>query len=359
MSGFKVAVLGATGAVGREMIGVLEERDFPVDELVPLASARSEGEKLEFGGGEVTVHEVSAKAFAGCDLALFSAGAQVSRQWASIAAAQGAYVIDNSSAFRGESDIPLVVPEVNPDTVSLADKRRIIANPNCSTIQMVVALKPLHDAAGLRRIVVSTYQAVSGKGQKGIDELEKQISDLMNCREATSSAFVHRIAFNVIPHIDDFAEDGSGCTKEEMKMVNETRRILDIPDLPVSATCVRVPLFFGHSESVNAAFGEPLSPEEARTLLRRAPGVKVLDDPANNIYPMPMLASGDTAVHVGRIRADRSQTNGLDMFICADNLRKGAALNAVQIAELLVKKGMLPGGGHHDCGCGEHCRHGG
>ncbi len=341
MAGFKLAILGATGAVGREMISILEERDFPVRALVLLASRRSAGEKLAFRGEEIAVQEVSGAAFAGCDLALFSPGAEVSRQWAPIAAAQGAFVIDNSSAFRGEADVPLVVPEVNPEAVDLARGRRIVANPNCSTIQLVVVLKPLHDAAGLRRAVVSTYQSVSGKGQKGMAELEKQVSDLLNCREAAAEAFAHRIAFNVIPHIDDFAE--GGATREELKMVDETRRILDLPDLAISATCVRIPIFIGHSEAVNLAFERPLPASEARRILASAPGVKVLDDPGQNIYPMPMLAAGDSAVHVGRIREDKSQKNGLDLFICADNLRKGAALNAVQIAELIVQKGIVAG----------------
>ncbi|MDR0965646.1 MAG: aspartate-semialdehyde dehydrogenase [Myxococcales bacterium] len=339
MTGFKVAIVGATGAVGREMMDILEEREFPVRELVPLASSRSAGTRLEFRDEELTVQALSEKALAGCDFALFSAGATVSRQWAPIAAAQGAFVIDNSSAFRREADVPLVVPEVNPDSVELAKTRRIVSNPNCSTIQMVVALKPLHDAAMLRRVVVSTYQSVSGRGQSGMAELEKQIGDLMNCRETSPEAFAHRIAFNLIPQIDDF--DATGSTKEELKLVHETRRILGISDLPVSATCVRVPIFIGHSESVNLAFSRPLGPDEARKILASAPGVKVLDDPSQNIYPMPMLAAGDSAVHVGRIRKDESQENGLDLFICADNLRKGAALNAVQIAELIVQRGIV------------------
>ena len=339
MAGFKLAILGATGAVGREMLSILEERDFPVDELVLLASKRSEGEKIDFLGDEITVREVSERAFHDCDIALFSPGAEVSRRWAPIAAAQGAFVVDNSSAFRGEADVPLVVPEVNPEAIDQARGRHIIANPNCSTIQLVVALKPLHDAASLTRVVVSTYQSVSGKGQRGMAELEKQVSDLMNCRETAPEAFQHRIAFNLIPHIDDFTE--GGATKEELKMVNETRRLLNLPTLAISATCVRVPLFIGHSESVNLSFERPLTAEQAREALLTAPGVKLLDDPARNIYPMPMLAAGDSAVHVGRVREDKSQPNGLDLFICADNLRKGAALNAVQIAELLVQRGLV------------------
>jgi aspartate-semialdehyde dehydrogenase len=336
---FNVAILGATGAVGREFINCLEERDFPVEKLTLLASPRSEGEKLEFRGEELTVHAVKAEHFQGVHIALFSAGASPSREWAPVAAKAGAIVIDNSSAFRMESDIPLIVPEVNPDAVGMARNRGIIANPNCSTIQMVVALKPIHDAANILRVVVSTYQSVSGKGHKGIEELEKQTSDLMSGRGTEAKAFAHRIAFNVVPHIDDFTDNG--YTKEEMKMVNETRKIMGEPTLRVSATAVRVPVFFGHSEAVNLTTEKKLTADQARELLRNAPGVKVLDDPKANVYPMPMLAAGDSFTHVGRIREDISQQNGLDLFVCADNLRKGAALNAVQIAELLVQRGMV------------------
>ena len=337
--GFHVAILGATGAVGREFISVLEERDFPVEKLTLLASERSEGEKLEFKDEELTVHAVKAEHFQGVQIALFSPGATVSREWAPIAAKAGAIVIDNSSAFRSDDDIPLVVPEVNPQALAMAKNRRIVANPNCSTIQMVVALKPLHDAAHIERIVVSTYQSVSGAGHKGVAELEKQVADLMNGRETEAKAFVHRIAFNVVPHIDAFTDNG--YTKEEMKMVNETRKILGDPTLRISATAVRVPVFFGHSESVNLTTSKKLTADEARALLAKAPGLKVLDDPKNNIYPMPMLAAGDSFTHVGRIREDLSQENGLELFICADNVRKGAALNAVQIAELLVAQGLV------------------
>ncbi|MBI5545660.1 MAG: aspartate-semialdehyde dehydrogenase [Deltaproteobacteria bacterium] len=336
---FHVAILGATGVVGREFIRCLEEREFPVEKLTLLASPRSEGEMLEFKDEELPVRAVKAEHFQGVQIALFSPGASVSREWAPVAAKAGAMVIDNSSAFRMEADVPLIVPEVNPDAVAMARSRSIIANPNCSTIQMVVALKPLHDAANILRVVVSTYQSVSGKGQKGIAELEKQTGDLMNAREVEPLAFPHRIAFNVLPHIDDFTENG--YTKEEMKMVNETRKILGVPDLRVSATTVRVPVFFGHSEAINITTERKLTAEQARELLRKAPGVKVLDDPKANVYPMPMLAAGDDATHVGRIREDISQMNGLDLFVCADNLRKGAALNAVQIAELLVQRALV------------------
>jgi aspartate-semialdehyde dehydrogenase len=337
--GYKVAILGATGAVGREFISVLEERDFPVESLTLLATERSAGTKIEFRGEELTVKAVGPDSFQGAQIALFSPGAEASRQWAPVAAKAGAIVIDNSSAFRMEADVPLIVPEVNPDAIAGARARNLISNPNCSTIQMVVALKPLHDAARIKRIVVSTYQSVSGKGQKGIEELEKQVSDLMNARETEANAFPHRIAFNVLPHIDSFTENG--YTKEEMKMVNETRKIMGAPELQVSATCVRVPVFMGHSESINVSLEKKITVLEARELLRKAPGVKLLDDPLGNVYPMPMLAVGDSATHVGRIREDISQPNGLELFVCADNLRKGAALNAVQIAELLVERGLV------------------
>jgi aspartate-semialdehyde dehydrogenase len=337
--GYKVVILGASGAVGRELINVLEERDFPVESLTLLASERSEGMKLEFRGEEHMVRAVSAERLAGHQIALFSPGAEVSRQWAPVAAKAGAIVIDNTSAFRMDKDIPLIVPEVNPDAVSMAKNRNIIANPNCSTIQMVVALKPLHDAARIKRIVVATYQAVSGKGQHGIDELEREVSDLMNMRETEPRCFPHRIAFNLLPHIDSFTENG--YTKEEMKMVNETRKILGDESIQISATCVRVPVFMGHSEAVNITTERKLTAAQARELLSKAPGIKVLDDPAQNIYPMPMLAVGDSATHVGRVREDISQPNGLDLFVCADNLRKGAALNAVQIAELLVERKLV------------------
>jgi len=248
-------------------------------------------------------------------------------------------VVDSSGAFRLEPEVPLVVPEVNPEAVLGARARGIVANPNCSTIQMVLALKPIHDAATLLRVVVSSYQAVSGRGRKGIAELEKQTSDLMSGREVESQAFPHRIAFNVVPQVDDFADNG--YTKEELTLVHETRKILGVPDLRVSATAVRVPVFFAHSQAVNITTEKKISAEAARELLRKAPGIKVLDDPKAGVYPMPMLAAGDDAVHVGRLREDLSQMNGLDLFVVADNLRKGAALNAVQIAELLVQRDLL------------------
>ena len=338
MRQFKVAIVGATGAVGREMMKVLEEREFPVAELLPLASERSAGQKLPWHEGEVTVRQLKPDSFAGVDLALFSPGATVSREFGPHAARAGAVVIDNSSAFRMEPDCPLVVPEVNPKDVELAVKpggRRIIANPNCSTIQLVVAMKPLHDVAGLKLVIVSTYQSVSGAGQKGIDELDTQSRALFNLGEITASKFPHRIAFNVLPEIGK--DSGNGYTDEEMKLVNESRKIMGLPNLAVSATCVRVPIFYCHSEAAHLFFERPLTPDQAREILRKAPGVKVVDDLKEHVYPMPLLGAGDDDTLVGRIRTDLSMPNGLAMFVVSDNLRKGAATNAVQIAELLVR----------------------
>jgi len=334
----KVAIAGATGAVGREMMKVLEEREFPVRELVPLASERSEGHKLELMGGEVTVQRLKPDSFAGVDIALFSPGATVSREFAPHAARAGAVVIDNSSAFRMEADCPLVVPEVNPRDVDLALKpggRRIIANPNCSTIQLVVVLKPLHEAAGLERVIVSTYQSVSGAGQRGIDELEKQARALFNMEATANEKFPHRIAFNLLPEIGK--DSGNGYTDEEMKLVNESRKILGLPGLAVSATCVRVPVFYCHSEAAHLFFKRPLAPDQAREILRKAPGVKVVDELKEHVYPMPLLGAGNDDTLVGRIRSDLSAPNGLALFVVSDNLRKGAATNAVQIAELLAR----------------------
>ncbi len=339
MTKYRVAIAGATGAVGREMMKVLEEREFPVGELIPLASERSEGNKLEFRGDEVVVRRLKPDSFAGVDIALFSPGASVSREFAPHAARAGAVVIDNSSAFRMEADCPLVVPEVNPRDVALAVKpggRRIIANPNCSTIQLVVAMKPLHDAAGLKTVIVATYQSVSGAGQKGIDELEKQSRALFALGELKNEKFPHRIAFNVLPEIGK--DSGNGYTDEEMKMVNESRKILGLPGLAVSATCVRVPVFYCHSEAAHLFFERPITPEQAREILRKAPGVKVVDDLQEHIYPMPLLGVGDDDTLVGRIRTDLSAPNGLALFVVSDNLRKGAATNAVQIAELLIRE---------------------
>ena len=339
MRKYKVAIAGATGAVGREMIKVLEQREFPVGELVPLASERSEGQQLEFMGDEVMVRRLKPDSFAAVDIALFSPGATVSREFAPHAARAGAVVIDNSSAFRMEPDCPLVVPEVNPRDVELALKpggRRIIANPNCSTIQLVMVLKPLHDQAGLEKVIVSTYQSVSGAGQKGVDELETQARALFSLGELKNEKFPHRIAFNLLPEIGK--DSGNGYTEEEMKMVNESRKILGLPGLAVSATCVRVPVFYCHSEAAHLFFRRPITPDQAREILRKAPGVKVVDDLKEHIYPMPLLGVGEDETLVGRIRADLTAPNGLALFVVSDNLRKGAATNAVQIAELLIRE---------------------
>ena len=336
---FHVAVVGATGAVGREILSVLEERRFPVNTLRLLASSRSAGQQIEYDGEDVPVQELTEKSFEGVDLVLSSPGSKVSAQFSPIAARAGAVVVDNTSHFRMEPDIPLVVPEVNPQDIAKFKERRIIANPNCSTIQMVVALKPLHDAARIRRIVVSTYQAVSGAGQKGMEELEKQVRQLFNSQDVTPELFPKRIAFNLIPCIpqkDAFLDDGS--TSEERKMVDETRKIMGDASIKVNATCVRVPVFNGHSESVSIETERALSADEARELLRKAPGVAVLDDPSQMLFPTPMDVSGEDLVLVGRVRDDPTVEHGLSMFICGDNLRKGAALNAVQIAEILAKQ---------------------
>jgi len=337
MSGRKeyvVAVAGATGAVGREMISVLEERCFPVKELVPLASSRSAGSRITFNDQEIVVRELKDDSFQGVDIALFSAGASVSREFSPKAARAGAVVIDNSSAFRMEPDVPLVVPEVNPEAIFT--HKGIIANPNCSTIQMVVALKPIHDRAKIKRIVVSTYQSVSGTGKKGMDELFNQTQMMLSFKkeDIKPKVYPHQIAFNCLPHIDVFQENG--YTKEEMKMVNETKKIMGDPSIRVTATTVRVPVFIGHSESVNIETERKVTVAECRELLRKAPGVVVIDDPANNLYPLALEAAGKDEVFVGRIREDESIECGLNMWIVADNLRKGAALNAVQIAEILV-----------------------
>ncbi|MDE0332364.1 MAG: aspartate-semialdehyde dehydrogenase [Nitrospinae bacterium] len=329
----RIAVAGATGAVGREMLKILGERNFPADEVVLLASERSVGRKIPFRNSELTVSRLTRDSFDGADLALFSCGASRSIEFAPAAVKAGSVVVDNSSAFRMDEDVPLVVPEVNPE--ALKEHRGIIANPNCSTIQLVVALKPLHDAARVKRVVVSTYQAVSGAGQAAIDEMRAQIEG----DSAAPRKMPHEIAFNCLPHIDVFLE--GGYTKEEKKMVDETRKIMGAPKLALSATCVRVPVFNAHSESVNVEFEESVSPEEARALLSRAPGVDVVDDVESFSYPMPKDADGEDPVYVGRIRRDDSRENTLNLWVVADNLRKGAALNAVQIAEALIEKGML------------------
>lgn len=330
---YKVGVLGASGAVGREVLNCLEERGFPYSEVKALASARSAGSKLEFAGGEITVEEVTPDSFKGLDLAIFSAGATASREYAPIAAKSGCPVVDNSSCWRMDERVPLVVPEVNARVLS--QHRGIIANPNCSTIQMMVALKPIYDAVGIRRIIVSTYQAVSGTGQKAIEELAEQTRQIFNCQDITRSVYPHRIAFNCLPQIDVFTDNG--YTKEEMKMVNETKKIFGDDNIKVSATCVRVPVFYGHSEAIWIETARHIEAGAARELMSRAPGILVVDDPANSAYPMPVDAAGRDEVFVGRIRADLTCDNGLTMWVVADNLRKGAATNAVEIAEQLIR----------------------
>jgi len=332
-SAYTVAVVGATGAVGTEVMAILQERKFPVGELRPLASTRSAGEPVSFHGRDLVVRELTADSFEGVDIALFSAGADISREYAPIATKSGAVVIDNSAAWRMDKTVPLVVPEVN--RADIARHQGIIANPNCSTIQMVVALKPLHDAARITRIVVTTLQAVSGTGQDAMDELLEETQALLSFREAEPKVYPHQIAFNCLPHIDDFLP--SGYTKEEMKLCNETRKIMGDDSIRITATTVRVPVYVGHSESVNIETEKKLSANEARAILCDAPGVLLYDDPAHKIYPMPLDAAGKDEVYVGRIREDESVPHGLNLWIVADNLRKGAALNAVQIAEALIK----------------------
>ena len=332
---YNVAVVGATGAVGEQMREVLEERLFPVGELRLLASERSAGQFLEFKGKQHRVEILKEDSFEDIDIGLFSAGGSVSAKFAPIAAAAGAVVVDNTSHFRMEPDIPLVVPEVNAKDIALYKKRGIIANPNCSTIQMVVALKPIHDAARIVRVVVSTYQSVSGAGRKAMEELSQQVAALFNGREIKKEKFPHQIAFNCIPHIDVFLEDG--YTKEEIKMINETRKILGEPSLRVTATTVRVPVFCGHSESVNIEMEKKLTAQDVKAILREASGIILCDEPEHNVYPMAIDAVGKDATYVGRIREDNSVPNGINIWVVADNLRKGAALNAVQIAEILIQ----------------------
>ena len=329
---YTVAVVGASGAVGTEMIEILEERKFPVGELRPLVSARSAGTSISFRDHDVLLHELTPQSFAGVDLALFSAGADISRKFAPLAVQAGAIVIDNSAAWRMDPKVPLVVPEVNKD--DLARHEGLIANPNCSTIQMVVVLQPLHKVARIKRVVVTTFQSVSGTGKEAMDELLEESRDLLSFKEVSPSIYPHQIAFNCLPHIDDFLP--TGYTKEEMKMLDETRKIMGDDSIQVTATTVRVPVYVGHSESVNIETQMKLSANEARALLAEAPGVMVYDDPAHKIYPTPIDVAGKDDVYVGRIREDESIPNGLNLWIVADNLRKGAALNAVQIAEALI-----------------------
>ena len=332
---FNVAVAGATGAVGGAMLDVLARRDFPLDELRLLASERSVGKTLTFKGKEIPVQLLSKDAFAGIDIALFSAGATRSFDFAPAAVAAGAVVVDNSSAYRMDPEIPLVVPEVNPHAIAQYKKRGIIANPNCSTIQMLVALKPIHDKVRIKRIVVSTYQAVSGTGAKAIDELKQQIQDYAAGKPMTHSVYPHQIAFNCLPQIDSFLENG--YTKEEMKMVNETRKMFEDPTIGVTATTVRVPVFYGHSESVNIETEKKITAAEVKALLKNAPGVQLVDEPTLGQYPMAIDCAGKFETLVGRIREDESIANGINLWVVSDNILKGAALNAVQIAEVLIR----------------------
>lgn len=329
-----IAVAGATGAVGGAMLQTLARRDFPVAELRLLASSRSAGKKLSFRGREYTVQEMTRESFAGIDIALFSAGASRSLEFAPAAAAAGAVVVDNSSAFRMDPEIPLVVPEVNPHAIAQYRKRGIIANPNCSTIQMMVALKPIYDRVGIKRIVVSTYQAVSGSGALAIAELESQVRDWAAGKGITHSVYPHQIAFNCLPHIDSFLENG--YTREEMKMVNETHKIFEDDNIAVSPTAVRVPVIYGHSESINIETREKISAAEVKELIRQAPGAMLVDDPENMVYPLAVDCAGEFETMVGRIREDDSIANGINMWVVADNILKGAALNAVQIAEVVA-----------------------
>lgn len=332
MAGKKIAVLGATGLVGREIMNVLEQRKFPVCEFLPLASARSAGANVRFNGKDIVVREVSEQAFEGVDIALFSAGGGTSKKWAPIAASKGAVVVDNSSAWRMDPDVPLVIPEVNASDV--AWNKGIIANPNCATIQALVALAPLHRVAKLKYVNVTTYQSVSGTGKAALEELKSGSIDMLAGKEPAANCYPHPIAFEILPHIGSFDEEG--ITDEEWKMVRESQKMLHLPELRVSGTTVRVPVYRGHGEAVIAQFEEPLTPEQAREILKTAPGVRVVDDPAKALYPLSKQATGQDDVFVGRIRRDTGLDNALAMWVVADNLRKGAALNAVQIAELLL-----------------------
>jgi aspartate-semialdehyde dehydrogenase len=334
----RVAVVGATGAVGSTMLGIMRERAFPAEEVVAFATARSAGRKIDFGDETLVVQELTPETIQGFDIALFSAGGSTSEEWAPRFVEAGAVVVDNSSRWRMNDDVPLVVSEVNPE--ALAGHGGIIANPNCSTMQMVVALKPIQDAAGIERLVITTMQSVSGTGQRAVEELHDQTEAVLDARElAPPTMYPHQIAFNVLPVAGTFPE-GSDYTDEELKLVNETRKILSQPDIGVSATCTRVPVYTGHSESVNVQTRDPLSPEDARALLGAAPGLAVLDDPSDGLYPMAIDAAGRDEVLVGRIRRDPSHERCLNLWIVGDNLRKGAATNAVQLAELIHERGL-------------------
>jgi aspartate-semialdehyde dehydrogenase len=335
----RVAVVGATGAVGSTILGVMNERSFAADEVVPFASERSAGRAIDWGERTLTTRTLSDEAIQGFDLALFSAGSEVSEEWGPRFADVGAVVVDNSSFWRMRDDVPLVVAEVNPE--ALETHRGIVANPNCSTMQMVVALKPILDSAGIERLVVSTYQSVSGTGQRAVEELHNQAAAVIDAQElAPPAVYPHQIAFNVLPQVETFKE-GDDYTTEERKMMAETRKILGAPELGVSATCARVPVYTGHSEAINVQTRDPLSPEECRELLGSAPGVVVIDDPGNGLYPLAVDAAGRDDVLVGRIRRDPSHERCLNLWVVGDNLRKGAATNAVQLAELLKVRGLL------------------
>ena len=338
MMGYKVAVVGATGNVGREMLEILAERSFPVDEVVALASRRSVGTEVSFGDKILKVKALEHYDFTDTDICLMSAGAAVSKEWSPKIAAAGAVVIDNSSCWRQDPDVPLVVPEVNADTVTQFRKKGIIANPNCSTAQLVVALKPLHDKAKIKRVVVATYQSVSGAGKDGMDELDRQTKAIYTLQDVEIKKFPKRIAFNLIPHIDAFMEDG--FTKEEWKMVVETKKILD-PKIKLVATCVRTPVFIGHSEAVNIEFEQPITADEAREILRTAPGCLVIDKREPGGYVTPYECVGEDATYISRVREDPTVDNGLVLWCVSDNLRKGAALNAIQIAECLINRNLI------------------
>ncbi len=341
MNGYRVAIVGATGLVGQEFIRVLEQRNFPIESIQFLASNRSAGKKLFFSHQEIEVQEAAAESFKDIDIALSSAGAEASRYFSPIAARAGAVVVDNSSAYRMDPKVPLVVPEINPGDIGR--HKGIIANPNCSTIQMVVALYPLHRVNPIKRIVVTTLQSVSGTGAAAVEELTVQARQVIDGQATGPHIYPHQIAFNVLPEIDVFMDNA--YTKEEWKMAEESRKIMHASDIAISATCVRVPVFIGHSEAISVEFSEAMSPDEARRILTQAPGVKLLDDPTISLYPQPWSAVGTDEVFVGRIRRDTSHPNGLVMWVVADNLRKGAALNAVQIAEEMIKRDLLHPGG--------------
>jgi len=336
--GFKVAVVGATGNVGREMLNILAERDFPADEVVALASSRSFGTEVSYGDKTLTVKNLENYDFAGTDICLMSAGGDISKKYSPKIGQMGCVVIDNSSVWRYDSEVPLIVPEVNPDAIAGFRKKNIIANPNCSTAQLVVALKPLHDHAKIKRVVISTYQSVSGAGKDGMDELFNQTRAVFVADPIENKKFTKRIAFNVIPHIDSFMEDG--YTKEEWKVLAETKKMLD-PKIKVTCTAVRVPVFIGHSESVNIEFENEITADEAREILREAPGCLVIDKHEDGGYVTPYECAGEDATYISRIREDATVENGLNIWVVSDNLRKGAALNAIQIAELLINRGLI------------------